>query len=90
MKHTGIVKWFNPELGYGFIAVAPSVKLELGMPPEADLYVHASGIVGKPPKSLDPDDRVGFEVEKGRAGFRAIHVTVQRPAARPVLQYVAD
>lgn len=86
----GIVKWYNQQLGYGFISVAPSLKRTLGLPGDADLYVHASGIEGRPPKQLQAEDRVEFGVVEGNKGLRAVHVRVTVPATVPTLQHVAD
>jgi CspA family cold shock protein len=57
----GIVKWFNAEKGYGFIA-------EDGGP---DVFVHYSAIEGTGYKSLEEGDRVEFEVSQGQKGPQA-------------------
>jgi CspA family cold shock protein len=57
----GIVKWFNAEKGYGFIA-------EDGGP---DVFVHYSAIEGTGYKSLEEGDRVEFEVSQGQTGPQA-------------------
>jgi cold shock protein len=60
----GLVKWFNAEKGYGFIA-------EDGGP---DVFVHYSAIEGTGYKSLEEGDRVEFEVSQGQKGPQADNV----------------
>ncbi len=62
----GIVKWFNPQKGYGFI------EQEEG----PDVFVHHSGINSSGFKSLNEGDRVTFEIEDGPKGPSAVNVTV--------------
>ncbi|WP_009480333.1 cold-shock protein [Rhodococcus sp. JVH1] len=52
----GIVKWFNGEKGFGFIAP------DDGTP---DVFVHYSEISGSGFTSLDENQRVEFEVGQG-------------------------
>ncbi|GAF42996.1 MULTISPECIES: cold-shock protein [Rhodococcus] len=52
-----IVKWFNGENGFGFIAP------DNGTP---DVFVHFSESTGSVFKSLDENQRVEFEVARGR------------------------
>lgn len=79
--HRGIVRWYNTQLGYGFIAVAPSLKQQHGIPVDADLFVHANALVMKFPKVLQPEDRVQFEVERGTRGPCAVNVQIVNQAA---------
>jgi cold shock protein len=74
--YNGIVKWFNKELGFGFIAVSPSVKLEYGIAVDKDLYVHAENLNVEFPRHLKPEQRVQFEIEVGKKGPRAVNVSV--------------
>ena len=60
----GIVKWFNADKGYGFIAVD-------GGP---DVFVHFSAIQAQGFKSLAEGDRVEFEVTRGPKGLQASNV----------------
>ncbi len=57
----GIVKWFNAEKGFGFIAVE-------GGP---DVFVHYSSIESKGYRSLEENQRVEFEVVQGAKGLQA-------------------
>lgn len=58
----GIVKWFNSEKGFGFIAQ------ENGGP---DVFVHYSAVSGSGFRSLDEGQRVEFEVGQGQKGPQA-------------------
>jgi CspA family cold shock protein len=60
----GKVKWFNNQKGYGFITP------ESG----ADVFVHFSAIQGDGYKSLEEDQEVEFEIEKGPKGEQATKV----------------
>ena len=63
---TGIVKWFNAEKGFGFIA------------PEdggADVFVHYSAIATSGYRSLEENQRVSFDVQQGPKGPQASNVT---------------
>jgi CspA family cold shock protein len=60
----GIVKWFNPGKGFGFI------EQEDG----PDIFVHYSAINSDGFKSLNEGDRVTFDVEQGQKGPAAANV----------------
>lgn len=57
---TGIVKWFNPTKGFGFI------QPEAG---GADVFVHISALQALGLKTLNEGQRVSYEIEtqRGRA-----------------------
>ena len=61
---TGIVKWFNAEKGYGFIAQDGG----------GDVFVHFSAIEGGGYRSLEENERVEFEVTTGQKGPNAANV----------------
>lgn len=63
-KETGTVKWFNSGKGYGFIA------RESG----DDVFVHYSAVEGDGFRSLEENQRVEFDVERGPKGLQASHV----------------
>ncbi|MEV7692937.1 cold-shock protein [Microbacterium sp. NPDC089189] len=65
MSTTGIVKWFNSEKGFGFIA-----------PDEggADVFAHFSAIEGNGYRSLEENQRVEFDVEQGPKGLQAASI----------------
>ncbi len=59
----GMVKWFNPRKGYGFISREG----------EKDLFVHVSDIAA-PTKRLRAGQRVAFRVRESERGPRAVEV----------------
>jgi CspA family cold shock protein len=61
----GVVKWFSPKKGYGFIT------MEDGQ----DVFVHYSAITGQGFRSLEEGERVNFEVTQGPKGLQAANVT---------------
>jgi CspA family cold shock protein len=63
---TGIVKWFNDEKGFGFIA------REGG----DDVFVHFTAINSEGRRSLQEGQNVSFEVTAGQKGPQAENVTV--------------
>jgi cold shock CspA family protein len=81
---TGTVKWFNTQLGYGFIEMLPADKLTFGIEPEVDLFVHARVITGKFPRTLSPGQRVTFDVlrtfKSGAWGWEAHNVIAETKA----------
>jgi len=62
----GIVKWFNPGKGFGFI------EQEDG----PDVFVHHSAINADGFRSLNEGDRVSFDIEQGQKGPAAANVTL--------------
>ena len=63
---SGVVKWFNNEKGYGFIAVDGG----------QDVFVHYSAIQADGYRSLDEGQRVEFEVAQGPKGPQADAVRI--------------
>jgi cold shock protein len=53
----GTVKFFNPDKGYGFIALDGGGK---------DSFVHISAVERAGMATLDKDQRVSYDVEAGR------------------------
>ena len=62
---TGIVKWFNSDKGYGFIAPDDG---------SADLFAHFSEIEGSGRRNLEENQLVEFEVGQGTKGPQATGV----------------
>ncbi len=59
----GVVKFFNNSKGFGFIKPSDSGE---------DIFVHQSGLIDE----IRENDKVQFEVEKGRKGMNAVKVQV--------------
>jgi CspA family cold shock protein len=68
----GVVRWFNAEKGYGFIA------------PETgpDIFVHYSAIQSTGYRKLEAGEPVEFELAQGAKGVQASAVLQLRRAAR--------
>ena len=62
---SGVVKWFNSEKGFGFIAP------DDGGP---DVFAHYSAIDGRGYRSLEENQRVEFEVTQGQKGPQASNI----------------
>ncbi len=58
---TGVVKFFNETKGFGFIKVDESSE---------EIFVHVSGLQDK----IKQDDKVTFDVERGKKGMNAVNV----------------
>jgi CspA family cold shock protein len=58
----GIVKWFNPTKGYGFIEPETGGK---------DIFVHISAVQKAGLRNLNEGQKVGFEVEQQQNGRSA-------------------
>ena len=56
---TGLVKWFNPEKGFGFITPKDGSK---------DVFVHFSAIQSNDFKTLTENQEVEFGIENGPKG----------------------
>lgn len=64
-RMTGVVKWFNEQKGYGFIARDGG----------DDVFVHYSAIQGQGGfRTLNEGDRVEFAIEQGQKGPSAVDV----------------
>jgi cold shock protein len=63
----GMVKWFNADKGYGFIAPDGG---------GADVFVHFSAITSGGYRSLEENQRVEFEITQGKKGPQAENVRI--------------
>lgn len=66
--HTGTVIWFNPKLGYGFLALDGET--------EPRILAHFSEIEGEGFRTLKTGQRVSFRVEETERGRLAKSVRV--------------
>ena len=62
---TGVVKWFNGDKGFGFIAPDDG---------GADLFAHFSAIAGKGFRNLEENQRVEFDIAQGDRGPQAANI----------------
>jgi CspA family cold shock protein len=60
----GVVKWFNPKKGYGFITSEEG----------KEIFVHFSSLQGEGFKTLREGDEVKFEITQGEKGEQATNV----------------
>ncbi len=63
-REAGVVKWFNNQKGYGFIARDSG----------GDVFVHYSAITGQGYRTLNEGERVEFTVQQGQKGPAAVDV----------------
>ena len=59
MSKTGTVKFFNSDKGYGFIQPDDG---------SSDSFVHITAVQAAGMHSLEKDQRLSFELERGRNG----------------------
>ncbi|MBI2923307.1 MAG: cold-shock protein [Planctomycetes bacterium] len=62
---TGVVKWFNDQKGYGFIAPDDGGK---------DVFVHHTAIQEQGFRSLAEGQKVSFDITQDVKGARAVNV----------------
>ena len=63
----GVVKWFEPDKGYGFIAPDGGGK---------DVFVHVTALRRSGVDAIGPGQRVRVDVVDGRKGYEADRVTL--------------
>lgn len=62
----GIVKWFDPKKGYGFIQYDE----------HEEIFVHFTGIQADGFKTLKENQPVSFEIKEGHRGLQATNVAL--------------
>jgi len=65
---TGIVKWFNPTKGYGFIQPTGGGK---------DVFVHITAVEQAGLRSLNEGQSVEYEIESNRGKESAVRLKVK-------------
>ena len=60
----GLVKWFSPEKGYGFIVIEP----------DTEVFVHHSQILGDGFRILHAEESVEFDLVDTSRGYQAKNV----------------
>lgn len=66
MREKGVVKWFNPAKGYGFIQRSTG----------EDVFVHFSAIQMDGYRKLDQGAEVEFDLKQGPKGWQAENVSL--------------
>lgn len=64
--HEGVVKWYDPEKGYGFIIQRSG----------NEIFFHKSGLVPGSPRQIPDGARVRYRVQATGRGPQAVDVTV--------------
>jgi cold shock protein len=78
----GIVKWFNPSKGYGFIQPSGGGS--------KDVFVHVSAIERAGLSSLNEGQTVEYEIESSRGKESAVNLRVKSSDAEAIRQYQLD
>lgn len=65
MSQTGIVKWFNPTKGYGFITPDQG---------GSDVFVHIKAVEASGMKTLNEGQRISFEMKENRGKMAADNI----------------
>lgn len=68
---SGVIKWFSPSKGYGFITRDGDAE---------DIFLHFSGLAEGQERQLFPGDKVEFSEEDGEKGIKACNVVCTQKA----------
>jgi CspA family cold shock protein len=68
MCHVGKVDWFSPVLRYGFIQPAAGGK---------EVFVHISAVEKSGLTSLNPGQRVAYQLETSRGKTAAVNIRLK-------------
>lgn len=64
----GVVKWFNPTKGYGFIQPSDGGK---------DVFVHITAVHDAGLKTLNENQKVSFELTENKGKTSAVNLKVE-------------
>lgn len=67
MRHTGTVKWFNPEKGYGFVSTGNGLK---------DMFIHKSAVEAARLDTLNENQKIEFDIEEKQGKTSAININL--------------
>ncbi len=67
MSTTGVVKWFNPNKGFGFIQPDQGGK---------DVFVHISALERAGIRKLDEGMRISFELASNKGRVSAVNIKI--------------
>ncbi|TVQ84121.1 MAG: cold-shock protein [Micavibrio sp.] len=68
---TGIVKWFNPTKGFGFIEPEDGGK---------DVFVHVTAVEKAGMRGLNEGQRINYELATEKGKTSAVNLTMQEAA----------
>lgn len=66
-QHSAVVKWFNPQKGFGFLVPDDGGK---------DVFVHISAVEKSGLKSLNEGQRVTFDLQDNRGKQAAVNIKI--------------
>jgi CspA family cold shock protein len=66
-KQRGVVKWFSPEKGYGFITPEGGGK---------DVFLHVSALKASDLDDPREGDKIWFDIEQGKKGAQAVNISM--------------
>ncbi|XP_063300508.1 protein lin-28 homolog A [Pelobates fuscus] len=70
---SGVCKWFNVRMGFGFITMTKKNEVDLEVP--LDVFVHQSKLQMEGFRSLKEGEHVEFTFKKSAKGLESSHVT---------------
>lgn len=85
-RHTGLVKFFNTQKGYGFIVAGENAEQGGADAPQPgqEYFVHFSAVAGDGFKSLAPGEEVEFELDTNQTTGKLCAVNVTGPGGASV------